>query len=117
MWPRTQPDTHTQLFVDMRVEAGEADGPVVVQGGRSGLSQTAAMHEMTAFVNEDPAQHIADYTSWFGLWGWTYQIRLYKAVGLVQMKSPPNGFHAVMYGGAVFRQQQQQHKDAVLPED
>ena len=101
------PTRHKQLYEDMRINAVG----LVRAGGKGGLSWNAAMLEMTAFVNQDPAHHIADYTWWAGFWKGNYQTRLYKTDGLVQNYSP-NGYHGVYFGGEAYRQQQSQYQAA-----
>jgi len=100
-------DGTPELYEDMRINAVG----LVRAGGKGGLSWNAAKLEMTAFVNQDPVHHIADYTWWAGFWKGNYQTRLYKTDGLVQNYSP-NGYHGVYFGGEAYRQQQSQYQAA-----
>ena len=110
--PAAPNPTHKQDYEGINVEADERWVDHIEGGG--GLTWTVAMRLMTAFVDRDPAHHIADYTWWWGPWGGNYQIRLYKAVGLVRFTSP-SGYHGAVYCGAAYTQQQKQYEYAAAP--
>ena len=68
---------------------------------RENLSWSEAERQMNEFVNEDPANNIADYTGWFSIPSYNYVIRLYKANGVVLFKEYA-GTHGVVCDGSAF---------------
>jgi hypothetical protein len=82
-------------WTDACVEPDKCDGDwakSVVE--RTGLSWADAEKQMKEFVNEDPKNHIADYTGWLKLGSMEYVIRLYKATAKVRLEFY-DGYHGV----------------------
>ena len=81
------------------VEAGLSK--VNLPDKRENLSWSEAQRQMKAFVEADPANNIADYTGFFSIPSFSYEIRLFKANGVVLFKEYA-GTHGVVCDGSAF---------------
>ena len=68
---------------------------------RGGLSWSEADRQMKEFVETEPANNIADYTGFFSIPSFSYEIRLFKANGVVLFKEYA-GTHGVVCDGSAF---------------